>query len=465
MLSFFLTLPLLLQATPPPTAAGAGSELPSPTAAGTTAMPAPSHAPSGRILRLDDVVQTALKAQPAVLQARASTAAASGQAYQARSGLLPQVTGTALYERTNSIGSTTQTTTTPNPAGGGGGGLSAGGPSSHDLFSFGVQATQLIYDFNQTPDKLRAANRNVDSFRQDEHTTELQVLLNVRRAFFTARADKALVYVAEQTLRNEEKHVTQIRGYVAAGTHPEIDLVQELTTLANDRVSLISAQNNYEIAKAQLNQSMGVVADTDYDVADQGLPVVQGEDGPDERLLDDALRTRPELAALIKSKESDELTIASLKGGYGPTLSAFGSAGTSGLALGSLNPYWTVGGQLVWPFFQGGLTTGQVRTAEANRDIVDAQLEAERLQVRFDVQQAVLTLRAAKASIEAANEALTNARQQLRLAEGRYQAGVGSIIELGDAQVAATNAAAQVVQADFNLSTARAQLLTALGRP
>jgi len=58
-----------------------------------------------------------------------------------------------------------------------------------------------------------------------------------------------------------------------------------------------------------------------------------------------------------------------------------------------------------------------------------------------------------------------NAREQLRLAEGRYQSGVGSIIELGDAQIAATSAAAQVVQADFNLATARAQLLTALGRP
>ena len=88
-----------------------------------------------------------------------------------------------------------------------------------------------------------------------------------------------------------------------------------------------------------------------------------------------------------------------------------------------------------------------------------------KLQVRFDVQQAVLTLRATKVAIDASREALTNAREQLRLAEGRYQSGVGSIIELGDAQIAATNAAAQVVQADFNLATARAQLLTALGRP
>jgi outer membrane protein len=291
------------------------------------------------------------------------------------------------------------------------------------------------------------------------------VLINTRTAFFTARADKALVFVAEETLHNEEKHVVQVRGFVAAGTQPEIALATELTNLGNDRVALITAQNNYEIAKAQLNQSMGVVGDTNYDVAEEGLAAVTGEDGPDDRLVETALATRPEIVAYEKTREANQLTVRSLKGGYGPTLSAFGSLGTEGLDLGNLEGYWTLGAQLVWPFFQGGLTAGQVRSAQANVDYADAQIEAEKLQVRFQVQQAVLTVRAAKASIDAANEALVNAREQLRLAEGRYQSGVGSIIELGDAQIAATSAAAQVVQADFNLSTARAQLLSALGKP
>ncbi len=344
-------------------------------------------------------------------------------------------------------------------------GTSIGTPSSHDLWEVGVSGTQLIYDFNQTPDKLRAANRTVDSLRASERTTELQVLLNVRTAFFAARADKALVNVAQETVQNEEKHVVQVRGYVAAGTQPEIALATELTNLGNDRVALINAQNNYEIAKAQLNQYMGVVGDTNYDVAEEGLPPLDGEAGPDDRLIDQALKNRPELVAYEKAKESDLLTVRSLKGGYGPTLQAIGSGGTGGYSLSDLAPYWSLGAEIVWPFFQGGLTTGQVHTAEANYDYVDAELEAEILQVRFSVQQAFLTLRANKTAIEAANEALVNAREQLRLAEGRYAQGVGSIIELGDAQIAATSAAAQVVQADFNLSTARAQLLAAIGKP
>ena len=82
----------------------------------------------------------------------------------------------------------------------------------------------------------------------------------------------------------------------------------------------------------------------------------------------------------------------------------------------------------------------------------------------MDVDQALLAIRAAKAALSSSRDALVAARQRLLLAEGRYQNGSGSVIELGDAQIAAANAAAQVVQTDFQLATARAQLVWALGR-
>jgi len=91
-------------------------------------------------------------------------------------------------------------------------------------------------------------------------------------------------------------------------------------------------------------------------------------------------------------------------------------------------------------------------------------VDASRQQIRLELEQARLGIRAAQALGAASEDALINARDRLRLAEGRYQAGVGNIIELGDAQLAQTAAAAQRVQADYQLFTARAQLLKALGR-
>jgi outer membrane protein len=127
-------------------------------------------------------------------------------------------------------------------------------------------------------------------------------------------------------------------------------------------------------------------------------------------------------------------------------------------------PNWAAGLALTWPLFQGGLTRSQVAQAEASLQSIDAQRALEELQIRLDVDSARLAVRAAKATISAADEALASAREQLHLAEQRYVTGVGSIIELYDAQVAFTGAAVQSVQARYGLSSARAQLLAALGR-
>ncbi len=120
---------------------------------------------------------------------------------------------------------------------------------------------------------------------------------------------------------------------------------------------------------------------------------------------------------------------------------------------------------LSWPLFESGRTRAQVREAEATLRGTQAQQDSLRQQVRLEVAQALLSVRAARESLSATEEALTNAQARLRLAEGRYREGVGNIIELGDAQFDVTSAAAQRVQAQYSLATARTELGRALGLP
>jgi outer membrane protein len=181
-------------------------------------------------------------------------------------------------------------------------------------------------------------------------------------------------------------------------------------------------------------------------------------------LMTKAIATRPEIAALVKLRDSADATLSSAKGTYGPSISAGASVTDYGVNLGQLVPDWSLGVSATWPLFQGGLTRGLVHQAEAGIDNADAQKAVEELQVRLDVDSARLAVRAAKATIGAVADALTSAREQLRLAEQRYATGVGNIIELNDAQVAYTTAAAQVVSARYALATARAQFLAAMGR-
>ena len=148
---------------------------------------------------------------------------------------------------------------------------------------------------------------------------------------------------------------------------------------------------------------------------------------------------------------------------YWPNLSLAGTANDSGPYLDRTN--WNFSGvvTLSVPLLQGGAIDAQIHQAQGQVVQATAQLETERQQVRLDVEQARLGIRSAKGAIAAAEDALANTRDRLRLAEGRYATGVGSIIELGDAQVALTTAAAQKVSAQYQLYTARAQLLKALG--
>jgi outer membrane protein len=173
---------------------------------------------------------------------------------------------------------------------------------------------------------------------------------------------------------------------------------------------------------------------------------------------------RPELTALAKQVEVNERQISAARGAYGPTLSVSAGATEGGRALDALAWNLSAGANLNWPLFQGGITSARVREAQANLDAARSQLTLERQQIRFEITQARLAVRSAKASIETSREVERNAKERLRLAEARYQAGAGSIIELSDAEVAAAAASGQVVQADYSLSLARAQLEKGLGR-
>jgi outer membrane protein len=210
---------------------------------------------------------------------------------------------------------------------------------------------------------------------------------------------------------------------------------------------------------------MGEPTPTPYELSEDELPPLAEESRAANALVDDALKRRPELSVLQRQRLAQTHVIESLKGGYGPALSATAGATETGTTLDHLVPNWLVGASLTWPLLQGGLTRGQVREANANLAALDAQLETLRLQVRVEIEGALLDVRASKATVGAVADAVTSAEEQLRLAEGRYRAGLGNAIELGDSQLALTTAQAQAVQARFELAAARARLAVSLGLP
>jgi len=416
-----------------------------------------AQASPARVLTLQEAQSVARERQPQIRAARGTTQAAEGRVEQSRSGLLPQLSAASSWER-----STNNFLFRP-------GALARTGAnnswSSVSVFDNAVTVSQLVWDFGQTSNFWRSSQASARSAADQERVTLQQTLLQVRTAFFNAVAFKELLAVARETLANQHNHFVQIQGFVKVGTRPPIDLSQAESDYAFAEVAVVNAVNSYERSKVLLNQAMGLEAPIDYDVASDGLPPQADEDGAFEPLLRAALSARPEIASATEQVKAQQLLIQSARGSYGPAVALQGSF-VQAAEAGSNYSGWNVAGgiTLTWNLFQGGLTNGRVHEAEGNLAFAAAQLDVLRQQVRVDVDQALLALRAAKAALSSARRALVAARQRLSLAEGRYQNGSGSVIELGDAQIAASNAAAQVVQTDFQLATARAQLLFALGR-
>jgi outer membrane protein len=417
----------------------------------------PPAAASLPVLHLEEAVRDAIAAQPTLRQARAQVLSAEAKANEARAALLPQLSTSFSYLRT-----TVNQIPRPgffNPAG-------RPPPSwqTHDYYNGSTTLSQTLFDVGSY-ESWRSAGASAQAQQAAESATELTTVLTVRTAFFNAVGNKALARVAADTVANQQRHLDEVRGYVEVGSRPQIDLVQARSNLATAQVQKIQANNNYFTAKAQLVQALGREGPPNFEVADEQLPPIPGEDEPFSALFQEALSTRPELVQLESQIRAQELQIVSARSGYLPTFGVSTSSSYGGLKLTDLGWNWDAQATLTWQLFQGGLTKATVNDAEATLMALEAQRDGARQSISLEVEQARLGVQAAKTALDAANVALENATVLLRLAEARYQAGVGNIIELGDAQLAKTNAAAQKVQSEFSLATARAQLLKALGRP
>jgi len=411
-------------------------------------------------LSLEKALQIGRMLQPQRREAHAQTDAAHARVDEAVSNLLPQVNLNLGYKRaTNNFA----------PTGGGTqNGMNATPAPSFNTFNFftnSLNATQLIWDFGQTWQKQKAARASAEQQEDTERATQLTSDLAIRSALYTARANRDAVGVARETLANQNKHVEQIQAFTEVGTRPEVDLLQARTDQANAEVTLINAQNDYATARALLNQAMGVEAQANYEVTGEASTPLAGEDAPLETLVDQALGARPDVAAKIAALRAQDLNNKATEGRYGPALAATTGLTYNGRGIDGLVWNWGGGFTLQWAIFEGGNVRASVREGSALSAAARAEIDIARQQARVEVDQARLTIIAGKAAIAAAERSLANAKARLDLAEVRYRTGVGNGIELSDAQLAATNAGFQRLQALLKLDTARAQLQKALGRP
>jgi outer membrane protein TolC len=395
-----------------------------PTAAAPAPPPLLRQALTQRPITLDEAVAISLENQPQIRARLGEYAAAKYRVDQAMSALFPQITASVNTSRSEtSILSTS-------------GGISTSTPVSRDFgetFSAQVSASQLLFDFGKSAASTDAA-RKLSEVALENVELQRQVLTQaVKREYTNINFFQRLIRVNEQALQRAELNLRSARGFFEVGTRPKSDVTRAEVDVANARVDVIRARNAERLSRAALNTAMGVPVDTPTQVIDN--LVYQPSSFDRTRLMDEALRRRPESRQARLRAEAADAQVRRAFRDFFPDISAVGAYG--GLRT-TLEESWSATLSLSWSIFDGGNRIARHREAQANLEAAQATVRATELDIHSQVEQVLITVTEADERIQAAQKAVESAQENFRLAQGRFDAGVGTILELTDAQLALT---------------------------
>ncbi|HVN87559.1 MAG TPA: TolC family protein [Candidatus Binatia bacterium] len=390
---------------------------------------------------LAECVQIAIDNHPSLKAADASVQAGSQRVWEAAAPYLPQVTAvySATRRQTNLVAA---------------GGTGVVTPVRSSFFNSGVSLTQVLFDFGQTLESIRAAQESERSLQADRSTQLNTVVLNLKQSYFNVLAARRLLAVADETVRQNQKHLELAEGRFNVGLAAKFDVTQAQVQLANAELNQVTARNNVSVARETLRNALGLTGPLDFDIVDN-FDVHQVTITESDALAT-AYDRRPELQSILAQQRSVMDQVASLQRSYFPTVQGQANYNwqSTEYNFDPLFDVWAVTGGITWPILSGGLTTAQIGEQKANLLNLKFNEEVLRQNIALEVRQDVLNLGQAAESIRVSEKGLQQARENLELAEGRYSTGVGNIIELTDAQASLTTAEANYVQALYSYKTA-----------
>ncbi len=401
-------------------------------------------------MSLDRCIDIAIKNQPNIIAASYTVMANQSKIAQALAGNYPQVDVSTAYSRYAPV--------------------SGGGPSgSYNQFTNTATAKQNIYDFGRIKTQADIQRLNTDASDSDLKSATVQVVYNVKQAYYTLLQAIKNLDIANETVGQFQQHLKQARGFYEVGEKAKFDVTKAEVDLSNARLNRIKAENALQLARINLNNAMGLPYARDYlvednlGVSDPRLNVFQPYEVTLDDIIEQAFKNRADLKTIITKQEAARQTIELKKKDYYPTIS--GSAGyTWGGESFPLNSGWNIGAQASISVFSGYLTKHQIQEAQANLNVLKANEAALRQSIIVEVQQYYLQLMSAQEAISAAAMTVRQARENLDIANGRYAAGVGNPIEVTDADVSYGNANTAYVQAITDYKIAQANLEKAMGQ-
>jgi len=406
----------------------------------------PKKAPSNLAFRLSvkDAEALALKNNPAISIARLGALASHQITREVRSNLWPQasvdLTGVDAHDNSR---------------------ISAGGLNNPIIFSraaAGTSVSQLITDFGHTTNLVASARFHEQAENQNALATKEQILLAVNQAFYAALQTQAVLRVAEQTVASRQLLSDQVAALTKSKLKSGLDLSFANVNLSQARLLYLDALNNDKAAMAALSSVLGYGTVEQFQlVPDSGA--LSGPPTDIDPLLAEAFSKRPEILALeFESKSAEKLHRAD-RDQLLPTISAVGAIGDAPFRDDRISSWYGAAGVNVQiPVFNGLLTTAKSRESDLQAKAAEQRVLDMRNRISRDVRTSWLSANTAYERVSVSQQLLAQANQALDLSQTRYKLGLGSIVELSQAQLQQTQAEIGSAQAEYEYRLALSAL-------
>ena len=336
-------------------------------------------------------------------------------------------------------------------------------PIIYERAAAGSDGNATDYRLGRTTNLVSSANYAAKAENQNAMATIQQILLAVNKGFYNALQAHAVLTVAQQTVNERQTVANQVEALFKNKLRSELDFSFASVNLAQAKLLLLDAENNENAAFATLSMVLGFPTLQDFQLVEETSSLTPPPGNVDD-LISQAFSARPEILSLQFQYQSAKKFQTAERDLLFPSIRAMGAVGDTPVGNPAVAPnpgalsntYGAVGGNIEIPIFNGFLYTARAREANLRAQATQERLRDMRNLISRDVRTSWLNANTAYQRLAVTQQLLDQANLALSLAQSRYNLGLGSIVELSQAQLQQTQAQISYAQAgyDYRLSLA-----------
>lgn len=331
--------------------------------------------------------------------------------------------------------------------------------SISNAFSNGISVNIPLYTGGLVEGQIDVAKLGKTNAQEEILRVEQATKYSAIQGYYGLLAYQELQGVYHEAVDNLQGHLDNVQAQYNVGTKAKVDVLSSDVSLANAKTTAITADNNVAVAESNLNNILGLPLETKLNLADHQLPFDTYNISLREA-TDYAMKYRPEVLQAAIAVQEAERNIDIANAGNRPTVAITGGndwADNTFPGIDANKRSWKVAAGVTYSLYDGGATKAKVNQAKQDILVARETEQKTREAVQLEVKQAYLNIRSAAQKVEETQTVVDQARENYRIQNIRYQAGVGINLDVLDAQLSLNEAQVNHIQAlyDYNVGIAK----------